>query len=162
MNFIILVENIYIPAPTNEKEAELAVEITELCKSFRTEIIFYAPTEIIKNDNFSIFPQLYLADDTEKKNALVILYEDEFYTYLSSGMLTGRDSQIALPLIYDCNTLILGAKGRDYSDYRFGYKLNNLSELIVSSGGVIIPADVLEYYSDTEIKYKPGVVDFIR
>lgn len=155
------VKEVYAPKPTNSEEKLLAARLTELFSEYRAELIFYAQDEIILNGEFSIFPQLYVSEPN-KKIALAILYEDDFYTYLSSGALTGESGYAATRLIDGCHTLILGKRGRAYDDYRFIYELEKLERLIISSGGVILPQSTVEYYKDCELEYAPTEVDLIH
>ena len=133
----------------------LAEKIVKENAGSKAEFHFYNTDEFISCGEFDIF-FAYRSADTNKR-ALTILYHDQFYTYLSSGMLENDTKNVALPLIEGCNTLILGRHGNSYSDYRFIYQVDDLERLVISGKNITLPAETLRYYdaNGTDLIYSP-------
>ena len=154
----ILIDEVYVPLPTNEEEEKIRVDILSIAEKHNTKIVFYSESDIIDvSDTFKIFP-VYYSSKNQTKNAFCILYNENFYTYLSSGILSSTTAPDALPLIDGCHTLILGKCGNAYSNYRFIYKSENMKNLIISSKGVYIPEETREFYKDTQIYFSPKYI----
>ncbi len=151
----IFVEEIYLPAPQNENEFLIAEKIVSDNQKSKTAFTFYKDEEFIECGEFAIFPAYRSSE--KNKLALTILHCDEFYTYLSSGMLENDTKNVALPLIDGCNTLILGRHGNSYSDYKFIYQVNDLQRLVISSKSLTIPSETARYYNEqgTRLDYYP-------
>ena len=151
----ILIDKIYLPIPQDEYELSVAGKIVSNHPSSKSEIIFYANDKFIECGDFNVFAAYRSSD--KNKCALTILYRDEFYTYISSGMLENDTKNVALPLIDGCNTLILGRHGNSYSNYKFIYRVNNLEQLVVSSKGLELPSETVMYYNEqgTALYYSP-------
>lgn len=154
-----LVEEIYLPTPQNESELTIAGNIIAENENSKSIFVFYNSEEPIRCDKFNIFPAY--RDSDKNKLALTILYQDEFYTYLSSGMLENDTKNVALPLIDGCNTLILGRHGNSYSSYKFIYQVNDLKRLVISSKSLTIPSETKRYYNDqgTAVDISPTELD---
>ena len=151
----VYVNMLYLPVPQNEDELAIAeCVITDHTKS-KTEFCFYKQEEYITCGEFNIFPAY--RSPTTNKLALTILHNDDFYTYLSSGMLENDTKNVALPLIDGCNTLILGRHGNSYSNYKFVYQVDGLNRLVVSSKNLTIPSETVRFYNeqDTDLYYSP-------
>lgn len=153
-------DKIYIPLPQNAEEDDLYRFILDEFEDSKTEIITYTTDKFITCGDFSIFPA-YRSPE-ENKTAVTILYEDQFYTYLSSGMLEDDTKNVALGIMDGCHTLILGCHGNSYYNYDFIYKVNELKTLIVSSKNVNLTSETLTFYSGTEIYFHPERVSLIR
>ena len=151
----VYVRDIYLPLPQHEDELALAKKIIKENAGSKAEFHFYNTDEFISCGEFDIF-FAYRSADTNKR-ALTILYHDQFYTYLSSGMLENDTKNVALPLIEGCNTLILGRHGNSYSDYRFIYQVDDLERLVISGKNVTLPAETVRYYNanGTDLIYSP-------
>ncbi len=154
----VYVDEVYIPTPENETEEEIFNQILNMKENYRARIVFYEEKDIIRSEEFTIFP-VYYSSDIERKNAFTILYEDNFYTYLSSGMLNPDSANVARNILDGTHTLILGSRGTSYGNYEFIYKINSLNTLIISSSGVSLPKNTKEFYSDAEIYYTPEIID---
>ena len=151
----IYVKDVYLPSPQGAEELALAQKVIEGNIGSKAEFHFYKSEEFISCGVFDVFPA-YRSADTNKQ-ALTILYRDQFYTYLSSGMLENDTKNVALPLIDGCNTLILGRHGNSYSNYKFIYQIENLDRLVVSSNHLDIPAETIRFYDaqGTKLYYSP-------
>ena len=147
--------DIYLPVPQNENELAIAERIITPNNKSKSEFHFYKGDEFIHCGEFDIFPA-YRSKDANKL-ALTIHYKDNFYTYLSSGMLENDTKNVALPLIDGCNTLILGRHGNSYSNYKFIYQVEGLDRLVVSSKNLTLPSETARYYNGigTDIRYSP-------
>lgn len=151
----VFVEELYLPAPQNEHEFAIARRIVSENSDSKSVLHFYETGEFIKCNAYAVFPA-YRSADTNKL-AFTVLYRDEFYTYLSSGMLENDTKNVALSLIDGCNTLILGRHGNSYSDYKFIYQVEDLERLVVSSKNLTIPSETARYYNEqgTSLEYAP-------
>ena len=153
------ISDIYLPLPQNEDELAIAEKIITSNKKSKSEFHFYKSDEFIHCGEFDIFPA-YRSQDANKM-ALTIHYRDNFYTYLSSGMLENDTKNVALPLIDGCNTLILGRHGNSYSNYKFIYQVEGLDRLIASSKNLTLPSETQRYYNGigTDIRYSPECLE---
>lgn len=151
----LLVSKIYLPVPQNEYEISIAEGIVSEHGASKSELTFYVADEFIECGDFNVFPA-YRSPD-KNKLALTILYQDEFYTYLSSGMLEDDTKNVALPLIDGCDTLILGRHGNSYFDYKFIYQVKSLTKLVISSKNLDLPSETVRYYNKqgTSLYYSP-------
>ncbi len=150
-----LIGRIYLPVPQNEYEFSIAEGIVSEHSTSKSEIIFYEADEFIECGNFNVFTAYRSSD--KSKLALTILYQDKFYTYISSGMLENDTKNVALSLIDGCNTLILGRHGNSYLNYKFIYRVNNLDQLVISSKNLELPSETVRYYNEqgTDLHYSP-------
>ncbi len=149
------ISDIYLPVPQNEDELAIAERIITSNSKSKSEFHFYKNDEFIYCGEFAIFPA-YRSQEANKL-ALAIHYNDDFYTYLSSGMLEDDTKNVALPLIDGCNTLILGRHGNSYSNYKFIYQVECLDRLIISGKNLTLPSETVRYYNGigTDIRYAP-------
>ena len=150
---------IYLPKPTNDEEHSIYNTLLEETKEFRTQIQIYESDDIILIGNISFFP---VYRNTEGKVGFTLLYNDNFYSYLSSGMLEGRTKAVAEALIVGCHTLILGRHGNSYSNYSFIYNASWLNTIIASSEGLNIPESAMNSFANTDIISSPKRIDFTR
>ncbi len=155
----IFIKNLYFPAPQNDDELSIAEKLISESSGSKSDINFYNTGEFIECGEFNLFPAYRSAN--KNKLALTIYYRDEFYTYLSSGMLENDTKNVALPLIDGCNTLILGRHGNSYSNYKFTYQITDLDKLVVSINDLTLPSETKRYYGEqgTNLYYSPEKVE---
>ncbi len=158
----VCIDNIYIPSPSNDDEYIIYEKSKEIIDSYRTTLSLYgtdSAPEMIWIGDITFFP-FFNSDDG--KVAFTIKYKDEFYSYLSSGMMEDETKTAAFPIINGCHTLIFGSHGSAYSNYEFIYEIDGIDTMIVSSKNLSISDEVLEFYKNTEILKSPKRVSFIH
>lgn len=157
----IKIDKLYVPSPLTKEESVICDELKDIDKNFRCDIIFYSLDHVFYEGDFNIYP-FYRSQNN--KVAFTVKYNDEFYSYLSSGMLEGKEKAAAFSLIKGCHTLILGSHGSSYSNLRFIYEIDGIDTLILSSDNVKIPDDTYEFYKkeNTKVYIKPDQRNLIR
>jgi hypothetical protein len=115
-----------------------------------TKLITYSLDDVIKLGNYeALFP--FRASDKEISAFYIINEIEEIICYTSSGAFGAETKIVASEMISNCDTLILGRHGENYSNYRFILEYPNIEKIILSSNNLTIPKDVREYYGNSNI-----------
>ncbi|MBQ8690150.1 MAG: ComEC/Rec2 family competence protein [Clostridia bacterium] len=154
------VNKIYIPSPQTAEETVVAENVAKLLKPGKATLCFYESGDFLTLGEFVMYPA-YRSADEETRFAFTLMYNDNFYTYLSSGMLKNDTKNVALPLIDGCDTLILGRHGSVYDEYEFIYKIE-VDAIIFASLNMTVPNETLDFYKNTRIYYSPTRQDIIH
>lgn len=158
----ILVKEIYMPIPQNKTEERILFDIKEFASSAGIDINVYENEQAINIGEFSIIPLYSYMLGEERKNMLSILYKDNFYTYLSVDMLTGKTKNMALEVIEGSHTIIFGHHESGSAEYKFTYEFDNVDTVIFSSNRIVLNDNAVKYYSSKNVYFSPKGVSLIR
>ena len=138
----VYVENLHIPAPKSELQIEIYSQLLNLRKAFDIKLHIYTEGYMIRFSDFTFFPIYY---DKNNRSAFTILYNNEFYSYVTANMLDDATVNHALKIMNGANTVIVGAKGS--SDAKFTYKLNGDTKIIYNKK-TGLSNEILKYYEN--------------
>lgn len=140
----IYIKNLYVPAPTGTTDKAYYSDILSVKEKFSVNFVPYENEEAIDLGDFTFFP-IYCGKS--ESTAITILYNDEFYTYLSADMLEASNKNYAFKIMNRANTVIIGPKGETASTADFIYKISGDTKLIYNKKAGP-PDEILEYYGD--------------
>lgn len=138
----VYVENLHIPAPKSELQKQIYSQLLNLRKTFDIKLHIYTEGYMIHFSDFTFFPVYY---DKNNRFAFTILYNDEFYTYVTANMLDDTAVNHALKIMNGANTVIVGAKGK--TGAKFTYKLNGDTKIIYNKK-TGLSNEILKYYEN--------------
>ena len=151
----IYVENLFVAAPKSEEQIVIYEELLALKEVYKVNIIPYVEEEMLQLSDFSVFPVYF---DSYGRLALTILYDNEFYTYLTADMLNASTLNHALKLMNGANTVIIGSKGYIGTNYDFILKLDTSTRLIYNKK-TGLSDEILDYYENRIVVDPNGTVD---
>ena len=147
----ISVDKIYIPEPRNEDEETILKILYKSVENSRAEIQTFKVYETVYVGNYSLNLLYSEPYGNTSMNAFVIADEDEIYTYISSGLLTGKTESRFRNYISLSNTVILGDHGKKYKDtvYISEY-FEGINNIILHSDNVFLKQNNMQEYLDNE------------
>lgn len=140
----IYIKNLYVPAPKSDTEKMYYNEILSVKEKFSSSFIPYENETPFEFSDFTLFP---IYSGKSDSTAFTILYNDEFYTYLSANMLDAENKNYAIRIMNGANTVIIGPKGETSNTKDFIYKISGNTKLIYNKKAGP-PDEILEYYGD--------------
>ncbi|MBR5818128.1 MAG: hypothetical protein IKY62_05730 [Clostridia bacterium] len=144
------VKEIYIPKPVTADENMICNYLNGFLSGGLTKLITYSLDDVLKLGNYEALFPLRVSD--KEIAAFYIINEiEEIICYTSSGAFGADTKIVASEMISNCDTLILGRHGENYSNYRFILEYPNIEKIILSSNNLTIPKDVREYYGNSNI-----------
>ena len=158
----ISVDKIYIPEPRNDDEEAILKLVIKAVENHRTEIVVFRRYETIHIGDYTVNLLYSEPYGNTSMNAFAIAKGEVVYTYISSGLLTGKtliDMGRYLPFT---DYLILGDHGKKYKDkvYLDEY-YPDLKSIILHSENVFLVQDNMKYYLDRECEIYSHPQDYI-
>ena len=147
----ISVDEIYIPEPRNEDEETILKILYKSVESSRSKIQTFRIYETVYVGNYSINILYSEPYGNTSMNAFVVADEDEIYTYISSGLLSGKTESLFRNYIALSNTVILGDHGKKYKEtvYISEY-FERLNNIIMHSDNVFLKQSNMQKYLDND------------
>lgn len=149
----VTIDKIYIPTPANDDELSILKLLEVATKDFRTEICIYSLNNGVSVGEFEIIP-VYSAPYGEEtsQNAFMISGKDKCVTYLSSGMLVGKQDKVTAA-ISRATDLVFGSHGKKYKDkVYFTMTYPNIKNIYFNSKNLFIPSHITPYYIENGCK----------
>ncbi len=149
----VTIDKIYVPTPANEDENSILKLLEVATREFRTKICIYSIDEMVSVGDYNIIPVYSAAYGKEtSQNAFMISNGDKCITYISSGMLAGKQDEI-IPAISQSTDLVFGKHGKKYKDkVLFTMNYPNIKNIYFNSSNLYIPSHVTFYYIENGCK----------
>ena len=149
----VTIDKIYLPTPANDDEQSILKLLEVATRDFRTEICIYSPDNSIPVGEFEIIP-VYSAPYGKEtsQNAFIISSEEKCITYVSSGILVGKQN-IVTSAISQATDLVFGSHGKKYKDkvyYTMMYP--GIKNIYFNSDNLFIPSHITPYYIENGCK----------
>ena len=151
----IYVKNLFLPAPKSDDQTAVYGDLLKLKDTYKLNIIPYDEEEALLLSDFYVFPIYF---DSNERFAMTILYENEFYTYLTADMLNTASVDHALKIMNGANTVIIGSKGNLGNSYDFIFKIDKPTRLIYNKK-TGLSDEILDYYENRIIIDPNGTVN---
>lgn len=151
----ILIKKLYLPAPKTEYQKEIYTELLSFKRAYDIELEIYQENIMLTFTNFTLFPVYF---DYKERLAFTVLYNNEFYTYLTADMLDADTVNHALNIMNGACTVIVGAKGDSLDLPEFIYKLGDGTRLIYNKKTGLTD-EILKYYENRITVDPNGSID---
>ncbi len=151
----IKVKTIYLPAPKSETHKLCFLDVLEVLDNYSVNVVTYQSEEPLRFSDFTLFP---IYSDERGRCAFTILYQDEFYTYMTADMFAASTKNYALKIMNGANTVIIGAKNESFISADFIHKLDKNTKLIYNKKSGL-PDEILTYYENRITVDPNGTID---
>ena len=143
------VDKIYIVEPRNEDEEAILKVLLKAIENHRTEVEVFREYETVHVGDYSINLLYSEPYGNTSVNAYAVAKGDRVYTYISSGLLTGKEAERLNKYLPLTDYLFLGDHGQKYKDRIYiADCLPDLDELIIHSENVFLVQENMQFYSD--------------
>lgn len=145
----ISVDDIYIPYPRNSDEEAILKVLYKSVENSRANVVTFREYETVTIGNYNINLLYSEPYGNTSVNAFVVAGEGEIYTYISSGLLTGKTEQQFRKYLSLSNTVILGDHGKKYKDkvYISEY-FDCVENIIIHSENMFLKQENMQLYLD--------------
>ena len=149
LTYNIAVDKIYIPEPRNSDEETILKIVKKAVQNGRTEIVVFREYETVTVGEYYI-NLLYSEPYGETSvNAFALTRGDEVYTYISSGLLVGKNADIFYKYISLTDHLILGDHGKKYKEKIYlDQCYADLDSIVIHSENVYLKQENMQYFID--------------
>ena len=145
----ISVDTIYIPEPRNEDEETILKILRKSVEDFRCEIVTFMEYETVTVGEYSINLLYSEPYGNTSMNAFVLASDDEIFTYISSGLLQGRNEDRFRKYLSLSDHVILGDHGKKYKEKVYLTEASpTLDSLIIHSDNIFLMQSNMQYYLD--------------
>ena len=149
----ISVDKIYIPSPRNEDEETILKILSKSVENFRCEIVTFRYYETVTVGEYSINLLYSEPYGNTSMNSFVVAKDDEVYTYISSGLLQGKNDEQFRKYLSLSDHVILGDHGKKYKDKVYiDESFSDLDSLIIHSDNLFLKQDNMKFYLDRGCK----------
>lgn len=156
------VGKIYIPEPRNDDEETILKLVFKAAENHRTEIVVFRQYETVHVGDYTVNLLYSEPYGNTSMNAFAIAKGDVVYTYISSGLLTGKTGVDMGRYLPFTDYLILGNHGKKYKDkIYFDEYYPDLKAIILHSENVFLVQDNMKYYIDRECEIYSHPQDYI-
>ena len=160
------VNEICLPAPQNDGEAELLVSIRDIADKHNTTVTLTEIGDTLKVGRFEIreFYSTPYGEGTSRVG-FSILANGKKHLYLSSGMYEGKTKSAATEEMETSYAIIFGSHGQKYSEQvYFDKRFPKTWMIILGSNNLYLTPSALEYYelSGGEVYHKPNKTSILR
>ena len=147
----VAVDKIYIPEPRNDDEETILKFLQKCVENHRTEVVIFREYETVHVGEYTVNLLYSEPYGNTSMNAFAVARDDEIYTYISSGLLTGSTKAQFERYMSLTDHLILGDHGKKYKDkiYISEY-YEDLDSIILHSENVFLLQDNMRYYLEKE------------
>ncbi len=158
----ISVDKIYLPEPRNENEETILKLVIKAVENHRAEVVVFRQYETVHVGDYTVNLLYSEPYGNTSMNAFAVANGEVVYTYISSGLLTGKtyiDMGKYLPFT---DYLILGDHGKKYTNrvYLDEY-YPDLKSIILHSENLYLMQDNMKYYLDRECEIYSHPQDYI-
>ena len=145
----ISVDTIYIPEPRNEDEETILKILRKSVEDFRCEIVTFMEYETVTVGEYSINLLYSEPYGNTSMNAFVLASDNEIFTYISSGLLQGRNEDRFRKYLSLSDHVILGDHGKKYKEKVYLTEASpTLDSLIIHSDNIFLMQSNMQYYLD--------------
>ena len=158
-------KNLYLPKPTNDDEKAILKKLTRFLSDYSTQINL-----IGRNESFRIgsckathlYAEPYGEDSS--MNAFAISNLNETILYLSSGILSTKESELMYDFLSCSDKIILGRHGKKYKEHiYFRETFSRVECIIMNSNNLFLTQEAMEEYTKNgcEIISHPSMVELL-
>ena len=161
----ILVRKIHLPIPQNNEEREILSKIEKYLEKYNIKCSLYSFSDKLSVGTIEICPiysEPYGEDSS--MNVFVLKRATEIYTYISSGILESKNSNMIDEIISISDSVIFGSHGKKYSDTHYFTKMHAEIDCIILSGeNIFLTQESLKYYKENgcEVYSHPSGIDIL-
>ena len=149
LTYNIAVDKIYIPEPRNSDEETILKILYKAVENSRTEVVVFREYETVCVDEYNINLLYYEPYGETSMNAFAITKGDEVYTYISSGLLSGKTEELFYKYISLTDHLILGNHGKKYKTKIYLDECYaDLDSIVIHSENVFLRQENMQYFID--------------
>ena len=158
----ILINEIYLPTPQNEIENRIFDCVAEEIYEYQVKLHMYQKAELINIGRHTVYSLFNSEIGEKKKNVITIFSNEKLYTYINVDAFEGETKSMALETIAISDTIIFGRHESGSADYKFTYKPEHADTVIFSSDRIVMPPDILNFYTEKTIFFKPKKTNLTR
>lgn len=147
----ISVDEVYIPSPRNDDEETILKLIMKVVENHRTKVIIFHEYETVRVGDYTVNLLYSEPYGNTSMNAFSVAKGDSVYTYVSSGLLTGKTANEISRYFPFTDYLILGEHGKKYKEtVYFDEYYPDLKNIILHSENIFLMQDNMQYYLDRD------------